>query len=186
MIASDWSGRRRGTPPVASRSFWKRYTVPRSSVAVRPRGSIATTRRPNVSSAPVAAVLRQMLSSGSPFHRALESGGRLYGGSGSAPMSAIVPLASTSRIPRPAASAVIPAPTMRYVYSRLTVLRSLALRERPPMLLLPTILLHGPMHLMGRGLQPLLHGRLGIRHPDGELVFLRAAHGAKRARICFA
>ena len=42
------------------------------------------------------------------------SGGRLYGGCGSAPTSVIVPSASCSRIPLAAASPVMPPPTIRY------------------------------------------------------------------------
>src|SRR5947207_7826262 len=75
MIWSVLSGRRRGTPPVARSNFWYRYTVPRSSVTLRPRGSSAVIRRPRCSAAPVAAVFRQIFSSGSPFQRAFESGG---------------------------------------------------------------------------------------------------------------
>src|SRR2546430_8187911 len=82
MIWSVLSGSCRGIPPVASNSFAKRYFVPRSSVAWCARGSIDATRRPRCSSAPVAAVLRQIFSSGSPFQSAFESGGRSYGGGG--------------------------------------------------------------------------------------------------------
>src|SRR2546430_10330290 len=76
MIWSVLSGSRRGAPPVARSSFLNRYVVPRSSVALCPWGSIAVIRRPRCSAAPVAAVLRQIFSSGSPFHRAFDSGGR--------------------------------------------------------------------------------------------------------------
>src|SRR5439155_22374216 len=48
-------------------------TLFRSSVALRPRGSIAVIRRPRCSVAPVAAVFRQIFASGSPFHRPFES-----------------------------------------------------------------------------------------------------------------
>jgi len=46
-------------------------------------------------------------------HSAFESGGRSYGGCGSAPTSPIEPSVSCSRIPRQAASAVMPPPTIR-------------------------------------------------------------------------
>src|SRR5579884_6803 len=57
-----------------------------------------------------------MLSSGLPFHKPFESGGRSYGGSGSSPTSPILPSVSTSRMARVAASAVMPAPMIRYRY----------------------------------------------------------------------
>src|SRR2546422_11670609 len=83
--------------------------MPRSSVTVLAPGSTPTTRRPSWRVAPVASVLRQMLASGSPFHNALESGGRLYGGCGSAAGRPAPPLAATS--PRaPAARAGGPPP----------------------------------------------------------------------------
>src|SRR2546422_8774622 len=78
--------------------------MPRSSVTVLAPGSTPTTRRPSWRVAPVASVLRQMLASGSPFHNALESGGRLYGGGGSAPGRPLppVPAASPGRSAPPA------------------------------------------------------------------------------------
>src|SRR5204863_6589868 len=75
-----------------------------------------TTRRLSCSSAPAFAAVRQMPSSGSPFHRPFESGGRLYGGCDSAPISATGPAGSTPRMPSTAASAVIPPPTITYVW----------------------------------------------------------------------
>jgi len=50
---------------------------------------------------------------GIPFQRPLERGGRLYGGSSSAPITPTVAVASTARSARAAASAVMPPPTIR-------------------------------------------------------------------------
>ncbi len=61
----------------------------------------------------MSAVLRQTFSSGSPFHSPFERGGREYGGSFSALISPTGAFASSSRMPRTAASAVIPPPTIR-------------------------------------------------------------------------
>ena len=64
-------------PPVASSSLPKRNTAPVWSVTVRAAGSMAVTRRPSTKSTRAWSVPRQMESSGSPFQRALERGGRL-------------------------------------------------------------------------------------------------------------
>src|SRR5262249_19546030 len=58
---------------------------------------------------------RQMLSSDFPFQSAFDRGGRLYGGWGSLPITPIDPAPSISRMPRTAASPVIPPPTIRYL-----------------------------------------------------------------------
>ena len=70
-------------------------------------------RVPEITSTPRSAVPSQIESSSPPFQSALDSGGRLYGGNASAPTTPIVPSASRSRMPRHAAPAVIPPPTMR-------------------------------------------------------------------------
>jgi hypothetical protein len=54
--------------------------------------------------------LRQMLLSGVPLQSHLESGGRLYGECGSAVITPMEPVSSTSRIPVMAAAAAIPPP----------------------------------------------------------------------------
>src|SRR5258705_13418290 len=44
----------------------------------------------------------------------------------------------------------------------------------------------GPMHLVRRGLEPLFHGCVGIRHAHHHLVLFSlpaAAHAPRRARI---
>src|SRR2546427_11675698 len=87
--------------------------MPRSSVTVLAPGSTPTTRRPSWRVAPVASVLRQMLASGSPFHNALESGGRLYGGGGSGVSRPIPAVAAPSRVGRAAPPGGIAPPTPR-------------------------------------------------------------------------
>src|SRR5207247_6018459 len=56
----------------------------------------------------------------------------------------------------------------------------------PPMLLLPPIRLLRAMHLVRRCPEATLHGGLGVRYTDCDLVLLAAAHASRRARICFA
>ena len=58
--------------------------------------------------------IRQMESSGLPFHSPLESGGRLYGGCSSVLTRPTSPSGSTWRMPARAAAAVIPPPMIKY------------------------------------------------------------------------
>src|SRR5437867_4995862 len=104
-----------------------------------------------------------MLASGSPFHRALERGGRLYGGWGSAQSRPIRPCASTSWIACAAASAVMPPPTMRQ--SQAGIL--LSFLQGPTVLAPPTVPLRRSMNLVRGCLEPRFHGRGVILDPYG-------------------
>src|SRR5690349_5692683 len=103
-----------------------------------------------------------MLSSGFPFQSPFDSGGRLYGGCGSAPITPIDPPASTSRMPCAAASPVMPPPTIRYLYPAIAA--SLCQIE-------------------DQDLRPLAAGELQPRlQADGRAVPLRQVGSVQRHR----
>ena len=100
--------------PWLIRAFRMRRRSPRGRSPAFLAGTISLITRPRWTSASLSFVLRQTHSSGSPFHSPFESGGRLYGASGSALMIPMLPVASTSRMPSAAAAAVMPPPMIKY------------------------------------------------------------------------
>src|SRR5262245_41755175 len=114
MTSPSPEGRRLGVPPVATRTFSYACVAPESSVAVWASRSSATMRHLVHTSTPRSGVPRNTELSSLPLQSAFESGGRAYGSCGSAANTPIDPSSSWSRIPRHAASAVMPPPTSRY------------------------------------------------------------------------
>src|SRR5258708_20252023 len=92
MIWPVCIGRRRGVPPVASKSFSYDTRLPRSSVTLFCFGLRAVARRPRRRSTPIVSVRRQTVFSGSsPFHNPFDSGGRVEGGGVSAEWMSTLP-----------------------------------------------------------------------------------------------
>src|ERR1051326_6736585 len=115
MITSTLQGKPRTAPPLARSSGLYLYYVPVSSTTVFVDGSRVVAVFPEWICRFSGGVVRQIFSTGDPFQSAFERGGLSYGGCGSLPIIPMEPVASISRIPLTAASAVIPPPTIRYL-----------------------------------------------------------------------
>src|ERR1041385_9406587 len=119
MIPSTLQGNLRTVPPVARSSVLYLYDVPVSSTTVFVDGSRVVAVFPEWICRFSGGVVRQIFSTGGRFQSAFERGGLSYGGGGSLPIIPMEPVASISRIPLTAASAVIPPPPTRHLSQRL-------------------------------------------------------------------